>query len=184
MKLADSVDQAVEEIRSAVRRVDEADFERLAADLAGAGRLVCFAMGREGLALRAFVMRLMHLGLDAHMWGDITAGPVAAGDVVLVVDGPGELDMTAALIGIARRNDARVWMITAQPDARDAALADALLTIPAQTMADDRGGASLLPMGTAFEIGAALLLDLMVLRLLDLTGQSLDEIRTRHANLE
>lgn len=184
MPLANSVDQAVEEIRSAVRQVDESAFELLATDIVGAGRIVCFAMGREGLALRAFVMRLMHLGLDAHVWGDTTAGPVSTGDVVLVIDGPGELDMTAALIDIARRHGARVWMITARPDARDAALADALLTIPAQTMADDRDGASLLPMGTAFEIGAGLVLDLMVLRLLDMTGQTLDEIRVRHANLE
>ena len=184
MLFATSVDQAVEEIRSAVRQVDESAFERLAADLAGAGRIVCFAMGREGLALRAFVMRLMHLGLDAHMWGDITAGPVHAGDIVLVIDGPGELEMTAALVGLAKGHGAMVWMITAQPDARDPGLADAVLEIPAQTMADDRGGASILPMGTAFEIGAGLLLDLMVLRLLDLTGQTLDEIRVRHANLE
>ncbi len=184
MQLAESVDRAVEEIRAAVRQVDDATFERLAADLVGAGRIVCFAMGREGLALRAFVMRLMHLGLDAHMWGDITAPPVGPGDVVLVIDGPGELEMTSALVGLAHRNGARVWMITAQPDARDPGLADAVLAIPAQTMADDRGGASLLPMGTAFEIGAGLLLDLMVLRLLELTGQTLDEIRVRHANLE
>ena len=89
MQLAESVDRAVEEIRAAVRQVDDAPFERLAADLVGAGRIVCFAMGREGLALRAFVMRLMHLGLDAHMWGDITAPPVGPDDVVLVIDGPG-----------------------------------------------------------------------------------------------
>lgn len=184
MQLASAVDLAVEEIRSAVRQVDEVAFERLAADLVGAGRIVCFGMGREGLALRAFVMRLMHLGLDAHMWGDITAGPVGPGDVVLVVDGPGELAMTAALIGLAKGHGARVTMITAQSGGRDAGLADAVLTISAQTMANDRASASILPMGTAFEIGTGLLLDLLVLRLLDLTGQTLDEIRTRHANLE
>lgn len=184
MPLADRVDRAAEEIRSAVRRVDETAFERLAADLAGAGRIVCFAMGRDGLALRAFVMRLMHLGLDAHMWGDVTAPPVGPGDLVLVADGPGELTMSAALIGLAKGYGAGVTVITAQPDARDPGLADAVLAIPAQTMADDRGGASLLPMGTAFEIGMGLLLDLLVLRLLDLTGQTLDEIRARHANLE
>lgn len=184
MQLTAAVDQATEEIRSAVRRVDEAAFERLAADLGRAGRVVCFAMGREGLALRAFVMRLMHLGLDAHMWGDITAGPVGEGDLVLVADGPGELAMTAALIGLAKGSGARVFIVTAQPDGRDAGLADDVLFIPAQTMADDRCGKSLLPMGTAFEIGMGLLLDLMVLRLLELTGQTLDEIRVRHANLE
>jgi len=92
--------------------------------------------------------------------------------------------MTAALIGLAKGHGARVTVITAQPDGRDPGLADAVLVIPAQTMADDRGGASLLPMGTAFEIGMGLLLDLMVLRLLDLTAQTLDEIRVRHANLE
>ena len=184
MRLTTAVDQAIDEVRVAVRQVDEAAFERLAADLAVARRVVCFAMGREGLALRAFVMRMMHLGLDAHMWGDITAGPVGPDDVVLVADGPGELAMTATLIGLAKGHGARVTVITAQPGGRDPGLADDVLVIPAQTMADDRGGASLLPMGTAFEIGMGLLLDLLVLRLLELPGQTLEEIRVRHANLE
>lgn len=51
-------------------------------------------------------------------------------------------------------------------------------------MANDRGGASILPMGTAFEIGTGLLLVLLVRRLLDLPGQTLGELCARHANLE
>ena len=56
-------------------------------------------------------------------------------------------------------------MITAQEKGRSAGLADRLLLLPAQTMADDRGpgAASLLPMGSLFEGALFVLFEVMVL---------------------
>ncbi len=42
----------------AVRSEDVAKFQRL---LSSARRIVCFGVGREGLALKAFAMRLFHI---------------------------------------------------------------------------------------------------------------------------
>ena len=50
--------------------------DRLAAEILGAGRIVCYGLGREGLMIRAFCMRLMHLGLEAYMAGDVTTPPI------------------------------------------------------------------------------------------------------------
>jgi 6-phospho-3-hexuloisomerase len=52
-------------------------------------------------------------------------------------------------------------------------------------MADDLGGGtSILPMGTAFEIAQLLFFDLVSIMLRDKTGQTPEEMRARHTNLE
>lgn len=177
--------------RRALRELD-ASFERIdpnaAGDLAGemlsARRIVCYGLGREGLMIRAFCMRLVHLGLDAHVAGDVTAPPVGPGDVLLVSSGPGDLLMVNSMIRLGHKACARVVALTAQPDGPDPRAANRMFVITAQTMASDRGSSSVLPMGTAFEIAMLIFLDLVAIRIGELSGQTMDQLRARHSNLE
>ncbi len=60
-----------------------------------------------------------------------------------------------------------------------------MLHIPAQTMADDQGAkASVLPMGSLFELSQMLVFELLVLRLREITGETAASMRARHTNLE
>lgn len=175
---------ALNELSSVLARLAPDAIETIAGELLEAGRIVCHGLGREGLMLRACCMRLMHLGLDAHVAGDVTAPPVGPGDLLLASSGPGDLTMVRATIGLAKNAGARVVLITAQPDGPDSAGADRVVVVPAQTMADDIGSRSVLPMGTAFEIAMLIVLDLVAVRILERSGQTLDQIRARHTNLE
>lgn len=154
--------------------------------LAGAGRIVCHGVGREGLMMRALAMRLYHLGLDAHVVGDMTAPPVGPGDVLLVSTGPGHFATVAALCGVARNAGARVICVTAEPEGAVPRAADKVLHIPAQTMAADQGAAatSILPMGSLYEALMFLVFELLVLDLRDRLGVAPDAMRARHTNLE
>jgi len=67
----------------------------------GGRRVLMHSAGRTGLMLRALVMRLFHLGLDAHMVGDMTAPPIGAGDLLLVNASTG--DLPSGLAHIASR---------------------------------------------------------------------------------
>ena len=135
--------------------------------------------------MRALAMRLYHLGIDAHMVGDMACPPVGAGDLFLVSSGPGQLSTVAALTLQARNAGAKVACITAEPTGPDPQSADLILQIPAQTMARDQGAtASLLPMGSVFEGAQFLIFEILILRLRDLRGQSPAEMRARHTNLE
>lgn len=183
----DLADGALQEIRTALLGTDREQIERLVTVIAGARRIVVYGLGREGLALRTFAMRLMHLGLDVHLAGDTTAAPVTSGDLVLVSTGPGDLAMVRTLMGLARERSATIVALTAQPEGPDLALADHQVFIPAQTMANDLGGdaaGSVLPMGSVYELAMTVLLDLVVLLLMERTGQSLEDLRARHFNLE
>jgi 6-phospho-3-hexuloisomerase len=181
---SDWIETAIAEIRGPLLGMDDSAIARLADDVFAARRIVLFGMGRELLQLKAFGMRLVHLGLDAHIAGDVTALPVTQGDLVVISIGPGDLDMHRAMAGLARKSGARLVVLTAQPQAAIPQMADAVVVIPAQTMADDTGSDALLPMGTVYEIALLIYLDLVAVKLRELTGQTLDEIRARHSNLE
>ena len=178
-------DTALAELGEVAGRIDPAAMVTACTAICDANRIVLYGCGREGLQLRGFAMRLHHLGLRAAVQGDMTAPPVGKGDLLVVSDGPGRLSTVAALAGIARDAGARVLLLTAEPAAPIALKADHVLTIPAQTMARDRGAAatSTLPMGSLYEGALFLLFEVMVLRLRDMTGATPDDMRARHTNL-
>jgi 6-phospho-3-hexuloisomerase len=183
--MMDAARLAADEIGHAAAGVDPAAFDTLARAIAGARAIVLHGAGREGLMMRALAMRLHHLGKAAHVWGDMAMPPVDMGDLVLVSCGPGDLPTVQALVNVARRSGAQTACVTAQPLGPTPAACDMILTIPAQTMADDHGpGASILPMGSVFEGAMFVVFEMLVLRLVDLLGQTPDTIRARHTNLE
>jgi len=177
--------QALSELRGVFDATADEALETLCDELMRARRIACYGVGREGLMMRALCMRLMHLGLDAHVVGDMTTPPVGPGDLLIVSAGPGAFSTVLALLGIARDARARTLVVTARPEGAAAGSADAVVVLPAQTMADDRaGGAGLLPMGSLYEAAQLVFFDLTSIRLRERTGQSPDEMRLRHTNLE
>jgi 6-phospho-3-hexuloisomerase len=183
--LADLAKDALAEASGVVDRLDAAAFDSFAQAIAGAKRIALHGLGREGLQMKGLAMRLHHLGLDAHVVGEMTTPPVGPGDLLVVSAGPGYFATIEALMKIARDGGAKTALVTAQPAAGLAKLADHVLHIPAQTMADDRGAkASVLPMGSLFELSMMLVFELLVLRLRDILGESAESMRARHTNLE
>ena len=172
------------EVEQVLARVDEAEVAALEQTILGAGRIAVYGLGREGLAMRGFAMRLMHLGLPVAMVGDMTTPPIGAGDLFLVSCGPGYLSTVEALARVAKEARATVAMITSQPEATLPRQADMLLVIPAQTMAEDEQSSSEQAMGSAFEQAMWVLFDAMVPELQQATGQTADDLRRRHTNLE
>src|SRR3954452_10494218 len=71
-------------------------------EIVKARRIVVFGLGREGLQMRGFAMRLFHMGRNVAVWGDMTMPDVATGDLLIVSAGPGDLSTARVLAGIAR----------------------------------------------------------------------------------
>lgn len=179
-------DQALGELGAVLARVDAGAVDDACAMLANANRIALYGCGREGLQMKGFAMRLFHLGLPVAVVGDMTAPALGPGDVLFVSSGPGETATVLTLMRIAREAGAGVLLVTAQPVGSAATLADAILVLPAQTMADDRSErrSSALPMGSLFEGAMFVLFEIMVLKLKADLGVSDEAMRTRHTNLE
>jgi len=177
--------RALAEVGGVLDAVSDGDVEAMCREIRGARRIACYGVGREGLMMKALAMRLMHLGLDAHVVGDMTTPPVGQGDLLMVSAGPGWFSTVDALAGVARESGARTLVVTAQPEGPVPGRADVVVCLPAQTMADDRGGEpSLLPMGSLYEATQLVFFDLVSIMLREQTGQAPDEMRGRHTNLE
>lgn len=184
--LAALADAALVELGDVVRAVQVSELDRLCDELVAAQRIAVHGVGREGLMMRALAMRLFHLGLDAHVVGDMTTPALGAGDLLFVSAGPGHFATVAALVDVAKVAGARTACVTAQAQGAVPRACDVVLTLPAQTMADDQADAatSVLPMGSLFEGAQFLVFELMVLRLRDRLGVTPDAMRARHTNLE
>ena len=176
---------ALGDVARVVERLDVDAFEAFAQAIARSKTIALHGLGREGLQMKGLAMRLFHLGLDAHVVGEMTMPPVGAGDLLVCSAGPGDFASIAALTRIAKDAGARTAIVTAQPASNLAKNADHVLHIPAQTMANDQGvTTSVLPMGSLFELSQMLVFELLVLRLREITGETAASMRARHTNLE
>ncbi|SMY09903.1 SIS domain-containing protein [Flavimaricola marinus] len=181
----DALRGALSETQAALAGIDQSQIVQACETIAGAGAIVLYGCGREGLMMRALAMRLHHLGCRVAMQGDMNCPPVGAGDLFLCSAGPGALSTVTALMQVAEQAGAKVLLLTAEPEADCAVHAGQTVLIPAQTMARDQGaGAGVLPMGSVYEAALFFLFEIMVLRLRDLLGQSSEAMRARHTNLE
>ncbi len=179
-------DAVLGDLAGVFARIDDANVDAAIAELARAKRIAFYGCGREGLQMRGLCMRLYHMGLQVAMVGDMTTFPAGPGDLLFASAGPGTLSTASALLGVAKADGARTMLITAQPQGATSRLADRLLILPAQTMADDQGPAvaSVLPMGSVFEGAMFVLFEVMILRLRDRLGATPEAMRARHTNLE
>jgi 6-phospho-3-hexuloisomerase len=186
MTLSDLATRAAGEIRDAVAAIEPAALDGMVTELAQAKRVVCYGVGREGLMMRALAMRLYHMGLDAHVVGDMSCPPVGPGDLLVVSAGPGGFSTVNGLIGVARKAGARTACVTAQANGSAPQAADRVFLIPAQTMANDQGATatSVLPMGSLFEGAQYLAFELLVLALRNRMAVDPQAMRARHTNLE
>jgi len=77
-----------------------------------------------------------------------------------------------------------VALLTAQAQALLSNQANLVVHLPAQTMAEAEGSSSFQAMGSAFEQALWILLDALMPQLQATLGQSAEDMRKRHTNLE
>jgi 6-phospho-3-hexuloisomerase len=145
--------------------------------------------GRSGLMMRAFAMRLMHLGLDAHAVGDATTPSLRGGDLLVIGSGSGETASLQAQARKARQLGAEVALITIVPESTIGKLADPVIRLRAPSpkaarTSGEPAASSIQPMGSLFEQGLLLLLDIVVMRMAAAEGIPQEQMFQRHANLE
>ncbi len=162
-------------------------FDALVLASCDAKRIVLHGVRREGLMMRALAMRLYHLGLNAHVLGDMTTPPVGIGDLLVVSAGPGYFSSVAAICNTAKHAGAVVACINAQINGSVPGKSDLTLLLPAQTMANDQSEStdtSVLPMGSLYEGTLYIAFELVVLAVREHIGSDFEAMRARHTNLE
>ena len=153
----------------------------------GARRIFLAGAGRSGLVMRAFAMRLMHLGKTVHLVGDVTTPAIGEHDLLVIGSGSGNTAGLRTMAGQAKESGARILLFTIQPDSPMGRLAEDIVQIAAPSPKAESAAEtmrSLQPMGSLFEQTLFLLCDSLVVVLMQKNDLSSEAMFTRHANLE
>lgn len=85
--------------------------------------------GRSGLIAKAFAMRLMHIGFESYVVGEIITPAMEKGDLLIAISGSGETSIVAEYCSTARQVGGRVGLITANSDSIVGEMADFIVEL-------------------------------------------------------
>ncbi|MCY3863942.1 MAG: SIS domain-containing protein [Chloroflexi bacterium] len=186
METPDLIEAIIADIGRTLGRVEPAQVDDICAAISAADRIFIAGKGRSGLQMRAFAMRLMHLGLTAHVVDDVTTPAIGAGDLLLIGSASGRTGSLLRYVDALRETGAELALFTGNLDSPIAAAARTVAHIPASNFKAGRqtGVDSVLVMGSLFEHCLGLLCELIIIRLK--AARRIDEaaMNARHANLE
>lgn len=176
----------VKEHTEVFEKQDTKELEDVIALIREARRIFVMGVGREGIATRAFAMRLMHLGKEVHwIWDDTTPG-MGRDDLFIVTTGSGKIGHIHYVAEQAKKTGAKILVVTGGPKEKTAQLADQVLFVPAYVYngTDERLVPSIQPMGNLFEQHLFMLFDIIVMLLEELMEIKHDDMEKRHRNIE
>jgi len=150
----------------------------------GARRVFVMGAGRSGLALKMAAMRLMHLGLDVHVAGEVTTPAIGRDDLLLAASGSGTSAGVVHAAEVAGQAGAQVLALTATRESKLGRLAHWVVVIPAAAKQDHGGLKSEQYAGALFEQSTLLVMDAMFQSMWRERGESAEQLWKRHANLE
>jgi 6-phospho-3-hexuloisomerase len=177
--------QAVAELGRLVERLDDGQITAFMDAIVRARRVFCIGAGREGLATRAFAMRLMHLGKEVHWIWDDTTPAIGPGDLLVATSGSGEIGHIDFVVDQAKLAGAEIAVVTGDPAGPTAGKAATVLWLPAAVY---KGKAEVVasrqPMGNLFEQALLILFDQIVMALAGRLGVAREAMVARHRNVE
>lgn len=173
-----------DEIREAAAGVDPAQVAALASELRNADRIFVTGAGRSGLVLKMAAMRLMHLGLNVHVVGEITAPAIRSGDLLLAASGSGTTSGVVKAADVAASQGARVAVYTTNSASPLAGTADVVVIIPAAQKTDHGSSVSRQYSGSLFEQVLFATTEAVFQSLWDEDAAAPEDLWLRHANLE
>jgi 6-phospho-3-hexuloisomerase len=142
-----------------------------------------FGIGRMKCAVRAFVMRLMHMGFNAHVVYDTTCPNIGPGDLLIVNAACTTIGYT--VMQFAKKLGAKVVTITANPNSKAAKLCDFTVSLRGQVHGGrDYEIPSIQPMAALFEQTIFVFEDIIIQLLMKKLNITKETMAKRHTNLD
>jgi 6-phospho-3-hexuloisomerase len=174
--------------------LDPSSVDEFARMLNSANRIFVMGAGRSGLVAKSFAMRLMHIGFQVYVVGEIITPAVTEGDVVVAISGSGNTRTISEFGTICKKLNVRLITVTSNRDSALGRLSDLTVVIDGQQknnhsreyMERQLSGRhkSLMPLGTLFELTAAVFLDSFIAKMMVVRGVDEAYLKMRHTVLE
>ena len=177
----------LKELEQALSLIDEACTNKLLEQIENSGKVFLAGAGRSGLMAKAFCMRLMHMGIDAHVLAETTTSTYEKDDLLILCTGSGETGTLVHYAKKAKNIGGKVACVTIKPESTVGKLADLVVKMPGAVKERKEGeevAVTVQPMGSLFEQSLLLFFDSLILSYMkkhDLKG---DVMYGVHANLE
>lgn len=153
-------------------------------------KVLGYAAGRMGLSLRAFIMRLNHLGIHAYFHGDTYIPPMNNNDMFICCSNSGTTKSVFNILEIFKnKSSGTIVSFVGNNEsimAKNSDIAIKFLTCNGGLNSEDDPNklTSIQPMTTATEQAMLLLFDLVALKLIDKLNINLVDTKIYHSNIE
>ncbi|WP_238651914.1 6-phospho-3-hexuloisomerase [Paenibacillus piscarius] len=185
MKTTEYLAEVIEELKQTVHLINDAEAEKLVQQILASKKIFVAGAGRSGLMGKAFVMRMMHMGMDAYVVGETVTANLEKGDLLILGSGSGETKTLVAIAEKAKSLGGTIAAITISPASTIGQLADIIVKLPGVTKDQSDGDyRTIQPMGSLFEQAMLLLYDAIILRFMEERNLDSNKMYGKHANLE
>jgi 6-phospho-3-hexuloisomerase len=176
------VDRVLAENKQVLEAVKPEDVDRFVNEIISAKSVHLYGMGRMQLSVRAFAMRLRHMGINTNVVYDTTSGAIGAGD--LLIGHCAVTNVELNVVRLAKAAGARVVLLTAHPENEHGQFADFCVRVPGQIFGGPEEIPSIQPMASLLEQSLFLFTDIVVMILIEKLGVSMAAMQASHTNLE
>jgi 6-phospho-3-hexuloisomerase len=174
-----------QEIDTVISAVDPEQVEALIAAIRESEAVYVCGAGRSLLMMKAFAMRLVHLGLHAYVVGETITPAIGPGHLLIAGTGSGQTRTTLAMVEAAHVRHSKVATLTAHPESPVGLASDLIVQIPTPVIvAKNVGRGSAQPPGSLFEQCLLVLCDTVTMLLRERLGVTEEFMRSRHTKLE
>lgn len=192
--VTDTMETISDHLVDVSRSLDLAALDEFARMLNSANRIFIMGAGRSGLVAKSFAMRLMHIGYQVYVVGEIVTPAVTAGDVVVAISGSGNTRTISEFGEICKKLNVKLITVTSNPNSTLGRISDLIVTLEVNQRHDHNkeymerqlsgNHKSMTPLGTLFELTAAVFLDSFIAKLMVVRGVDEAYLKTRHTVLE
>ncbi len=176
-----------------INRVDPEQVDLMIDTIMNARSVFIVGSGRSELVGKSFAMRLMHLGFQVYVVGDVTTPSITSDDSLVAFSGSGETKTVTIAAETSHEIGAKVVAITANTESTLGENMDVAVKIESKTKIpwkhytyhvlkgnyDD-----LTPMGTLFEDATHLFLEGLIAEFMARMGKKEIDLKRRHSTLE
>jgi 6-phospho-3-hexuloisomerase len=183
MNILEYAKASINEVLENINKINSDKAEQLVDEIFAASKIFVAGKGRSGLMLQAFAMRLIHLGFQAFVVGEVVTPAASEEDLVIFGSGSGETESLIVLAQKAKKIGLKVALLTIFPKSSLGNYADLIIKIYGKSDKVESSCKSIQPAGGLFEQSMLIFLDSVIIRLAERGNIDISKFQ-RHANLE
>lgn len=185
MRTTQYLSEILMELHPSAELISDEAAEALVNGILDSKKVFVAGAGRSGFMAKSFAMRMMHMGINAHVIGETVTPGFEKEDILIIGSGSGETKSLVSMAKKAKNIGGTIAAVTIFPESTIGQLADIIVQLPGSPKDQSEGDYNTIqPMGSLFEQTLLLFYDAIILRFMEKKGLDTNKMYGKHANLE